>query len=374
MASVNWLKMTLQKAGAMIKHNGQQEREQGNHSNPHIDKSLTPHNYCIGCDDYKDAYQALKERIAEVDKESPPLRIKKDRVVSFSLETPCPAQIDEQGRSQEFFEKVHELFEDYFGKENVHGTMVHVDEQHEYIDAQTGESCKSLKHAHSLVSAYAEWKDKNGNPRKGINGKNFSTRKRMSELNTKICDMVRQEFGIEYNTGKIIGKSTKKTVEQLKLESDIKRLRIEKSEESEKLKTTKSKKNKAYDELWELISDKSETMLEIDEINQTLEKAKKQLKEQEEEKNQKALEIKKLEKQKNVLLSENQILSENIKNAENEIRIKNAELEKIQSAINFDIDTVNKYERVMSVKKYTDRFKEIGVFENDDNVTHQHDR
>ena len=41
MASINWMKATTQKAGAMKKHLGKIEREKGNHSNPNINIFLS---------------------------------------------------------------------------------------------------------------------------------------------------------------------------------------------------------------------------------------------------------------------------------------------------------------------------------------------
>lgn len=38
MASINWMKATTQKEGAMKKHWGKVEREKGNHSNPNREK------------------------------------------------------------------------------------------------------------------------------------------------------------------------------------------------------------------------------------------------------------------------------------------------------------------------------------------------
>ena len=51
MASVNWQKMTKQAAGAMKRHNGKKERVEGNHTNKHIDKSMSHLNIYIGADD-----------------------------------------------------------------------------------------------------------------------------------------------------------------------------------------------------------------------------------------------------------------------------------------------------------------------------------
>lgn len=260
MASVNWQKQTRQKASAMKKHNGQQERMQYNHANKTIDKERTPENYCIGCDDYNTAFNAMVKRVEAIDKEYPPEKITKDRKICCSLETPCPLEITKSGRSREFFEAIHEVMVDFFGADNVHGACVHLDEVHDYIDEKTGELKTSLEHSTELVSCYAEWQDavwerdengriktepafdKKGNPlldkdgnqkerrvqakdeagallfaeRKGINGKHFETRSALNELNKRVCDMVREKFGIEYNTGE---QARCKTVETLKAQT-----------------------------------------------------------------------------------------------------------------------------------------------------------
>lgn len=219
MASVDWLKLTKPKAGAMRVHLGKRERMERNHSNKDIDKSRSDQNYFIGCDDYIDAYNAMCKRVDEVDEVSPPKRINKDRVVGCMLEAKCPQSIFDMGRSQEFFEKLYGVYKDFFGAENVHGSCVHVDEMHGYIE--NGVEKISLAHSHTLVSAYAEWTDKSGE-RKGINGKNFETKARLTALNNAVDKMCREEFGVEYLIGE--GKNGK-TVEQLKAESQLEKTR-----------------------------------------------------------------------------------------------------------------------------------------------------
>ena len=81
----------------------------------------------------------------------------------------------------------------------------------------------SLAHSHTLVSAYAEWTDKSGE-RKGINGKNFETKARLTALNNAVDKMCREEFGVEYLIGE--GKNGK-TVEQLKAESQLEKTRLD---------------------------------------------------------------------------------------------------------------------------------------------------
>lgn len=261
MASVDWQKQTKQKTGAMRVHLGKKERVEMEHSNQDIDKSKSCLNAYIGCNDYSEAYQAMLKRVAEVDKISPPLRVKKDRIICGSLECPCPQSIYEQGRSAEFFEGLHQIYSEYFGEENVHGTCVHYDEMHPYID-KDGFEKMSLAHSHTLVSAYAEWqepvwarnengtikkapdlyqngkpktdkkgnlkmknvqaKDENGNlifeKRQGINGKNFEQRPRYNELNNLVQDYCQKTFNTTFMTGE---EAQKKSVELLKAEGEV---------------------------------------------------------------------------------------------------------------------------------------------------------
>ena len=222
MAGVNWKKVTTQTAGAMKRHLGQYERENGNHSNEHIDKKLSHQNYCIGCDDFSDAFTAMKKRVAEVDKLYPPERNRKDRKTACFLEIPCPNELRLQGKSDDFFAKSFEIMQKFFGEKNVHGGFVHKDELHEYRD-KDGSLKMSMEHMHLLVSCYAEWRQKDKQTgemveRKGINGKNFETKPRLKKLNDAMQEMCQREFGVSFNTGE---KPQKKSVERLKNESAL---------------------------------------------------------------------------------------------------------------------------------------------------------
>ena len=231
MASVNWQKMTKQTAGAMKRHNGKKERTDGNHTNKHIDKSKSHLNVYIGADDYDQMYKAMLKRVEEVDKIYPPLKKLKadERVICESLEYKCPQAIYDLGyeTAVRFFNDVHKIFIDFFGAENVHGSCIHFDEIHDYVDPQTKHTYTSLPHAHSLVSCYVEWEEdikkggkKTGEKRerKGINGKNFEKRERYNKLNKKIDDYCLRNYGIHFLTGE---QAKKKTVEILKSESAL---------------------------------------------------------------------------------------------------------------------------------------------------------
>ena len=241
MASVNWKKVTTQTAGAMKRHLGQYEREHGNHSNEHINKELSHQNYCIGCNDFSDAFTAMKKRVAEVDKMYPPDRKRADRKTACFLEIPCPNELRLQGKSDDFFAKSFEIMQEFFGEKNVHGGFVHKDELHEYRD-KDGSLKMSMEHMHLLVSCYAEWQQKDRKTgemveRKGINGRNFETRPRLNKLNNMMQEMCQREFGVSFNTGE---KPQKKSVERLKAESALREkadaLRDEVSALTEQLK------------------------------------------------------------------------------------------------------------------------------------------
>ena len=231
MASVDWMKL---KAGDMRKlagHYQQELREKLNHSNKHINPEMTKHNYSIGAKDFYEACDKAKARVEEADKEHPPQRVKKDRVVACSLGIVCPPEIADKGlvAASDYFDKVYGKLEDYFGKENVCGGFVHFDEQHIYIDAKTKEKRKSLFHMNVFVVAYVDEevyakvpdpedpkKRINGKKRmQGVNGKTFSSRKHMQEVN-RVMEDICHEYGIEWHTGE--GKNHE-TVETLKAKS-----------------------------------------------------------------------------------------------------------------------------------------------------------
>ena len=218
MASIDWCKATLQKAGAMKRHNGKYERVNGNHSNTDIDKSKSHLNIYIGADDYAPMLEKVKARIKEVDKKHPPKRNMGDkRITCILLETPVPQELTEQGLAEDFLRSAHKVIEDFFGVENVGGTCGHFDEQHYYTD-KDGQERLSLVHGHSLVVAYAEWKDKKGNKRVGVNGKNCETKARLKALNKLMDDMCRSKYGVSYNTAET---PDRKSVERLKQETAL---------------------------------------------------------------------------------------------------------------------------------------------------------
>ena len=208
MASVDWQKIHgAAEAGAKKAHFDEALRATVDHENEHIDRSLSHLNYALGVASYAEAVRRMEERTKEVDAVLPPQRVRKDRVTGLSLYTVCPEEIQKAGKEDEYFRKVHEAFCRIFGPENVHGSFIHKDERHEYLDTRTGETRTSLYHAHTIISAYV--------PGKGINGKQACTRSSMRTVN-KALEEICREYGIEWHTGR--GKESR-TMDELKAES-----------------------------------------------------------------------------------------------------------------------------------------------------------
>ena len=260
MASADWKKMTTQAAGGIKVHFQQKDRIEKNHSNPDIDKSLSGMNYCIGCDEYDMAVAAMKARTKEVDQIIPPKRVRKDRVTCAMIEIPCPDSIRSAGRSDEFFEKAYDVLKEYFGEKNVHGGFVHKDEVHEYLD-KDGKEKLSLEHIHVLVSAYTD--------KKGINGKAFETKPRLSALNKMLDEMTVREFEVDFNTH---SSPQKKTAEDLKRESEIRELEAKIENKKEEVASLEEQASAITETMEQVIATRDEVVNEASEALARLEK------------------------------------------------------------------------------------------------------
>lgn len=230
MASVDIQKMTTGMMVGRNRHYGKDERVTMQHSNTDIDKGLSHLNYDYGTKDYAEAIQQYKEQIEQIDALYPPKRVTRDRVTGYSLVIPCPKEIERAGKSDLFFDKTWEFLERWMPEGSLIHGQVHKDEVHEYYDSRKQARVESCEHMHVEGVAYAEWKDKKGNERKGINGKNFFSRDKLyKKLNKDFAEMVWKEFDVEYNTKE--GARRERT-ETLKAESRIAEAQ-EKAKESE---------------------------------------------------------------------------------------------------------------------------------------------
>jgi flagellar motility protein MotE (MotC chaperone) len=208
MASVNFQKFkSAGDAKAQFRHSDKEERKKAEHANKQIDKTKSDRNM-----QYKRNYQQTceryDERIKELDNNGNTNK-RKDRVTLLGLEIPAPEGLQAK-QHLAWFKRVNEIIRDRYGSKNVLNSYIHLDEQHDYIDPETGQKRTSRVHGHCYVVP-----EKNGK----LDAKTLTLRKNMISLNNEIEKMTVQEFGCRFMTGS--KKKSGKSVEQLKAESRI---------------------------------------------------------------------------------------------------------------------------------------------------------
>jgi len=202
MASVDFRKCKAGSgdAGALLRHCDTRERLKHGHSNEHIDKALTPLNR-QGARSYEQTMAALRDRLAELDAR-PGANVRKDRVECFILEAPIPAGVR---NVEAFADMVVQEISKFSGPQNVLNWYLHRDERHDYVDH--GEIKTSLDHVHVAVVPEVDGR---------LNGKTFSSRERMIDLNKRIDERAREMGGPAFLAGT---HPRKRSVEELKIAS-----------------------------------------------------------------------------------------------------------------------------------------------------------
>ena len=289
MASVDWMKLKTGGMRHLAVHFQQELRETKDHSNRNINKELTKNNVTFGVKDFYEACDKMDARIKEVDEKYPPKRRvdPKERVVGCSLNVVCPPEIAALGTDKvvEYFKTTYEKMEDYFGKDNLCGGFVHLDETHTYKDAETKEDRESLFHMNVFVVSFVDeevtTKPTKKNPSGkshvvGINGKHFQSRKHMNEVNQKMEDICK-EYGVKWQNGK--GKNHE-TIESMKAKSaQIKRELLE--QDVAELNQKKSELMQENSEIQEQVDngkmDVSNLAVESAEIQEQIDKGKEEL-------------------------------------------------------------------------------------------------
>lgn len=198
---------------AAIRHNdcSPEMRAIAAKGNPDIDISRSHLNVNLTGTSYAERCALYDTRIAELDA-MPNANIRSDRVTGQMIETPIPADLPEE-QATAFLTRVMEIGVEMYGAKNLISADIHYDERHEYVDSRTREKAVSRIH---LQQIYVP--EVNGR----LCGKEFSSRKRMMEYNKKVHQMARDEFGVEFMTGK--GKSRDnqgKSIAELKADSIV---------------------------------------------------------------------------------------------------------------------------------------------------------
>lgn len=212
MAGVEFKKYLSSSFGEMSCHFDNELRadERIKHSNQTINSELTHLNYYIGASSYHEICRNTENIISEADEKNPPERVRKDRKVAFSLEVPCPPELEGTDQEDFFYQKVYEMYKKYLP--GTTGAVVHKDEKHEYYDSKKNTMCVSLNHMHLMGACLTE----DGR----INCHDLINTKMCQKVNDDIQKFCLQEWGISYQTGE--GRhGAKRTVEQCKAESEV---------------------------------------------------------------------------------------------------------------------------------------------------------
>lgn len=195
----------------IIRHNDKAMRLNDNHKNKHIDKSLTGNNWQLydGYNSTCDGYDIAIDKFDKV----PGQNKRHDRVTCFGIEVPRPKDLPSEN-FHEWHQKVIKIIQGMYPDATIVNSYEHVDEVHEYRNAETGELTISREHGHTLIIP----NDKDGR----LNGKQFSCRKNINRLNNEIQAMTLNDYGCAFMDGS--KKKSDKTVTELKNESRIKDL------------------------------------------------------------------------------------------------------------------------------------------------------
>lgn len=228
MGSVNFEKCkSARSVTALMRHCCKDKRLKTKHSNKHINKALTKYNFDYTnydanyddnynilfekCDSYEQAKNAYFKQIAYLDATTN-TNHRPDRVTCFVLEMPAPAELDLQ-QAEAWSHDVINLLIRRYSADNVVSAHFHADEKHNYkVKGENGEikTVESRYHLHAFVIPEVNGK---------LNGKQFSSRKNMIQLNKAIDDMTLEKYGCCFMDG--TKRKSRKTVEELKNSSDM---------------------------------------------------------------------------------------------------------------------------------------------------------
>lgn len=224
MASCDWQKIkSAGEAKAMFRHCEKEQREQAQHTNKDIDKTRTHMNMQFGVMDsgYEAICNAYDERIAELDARANANK-RKDRVTLIGLSIPAPEGLTDM-QSADWFCEVWRILSEQYGTDLL-GGAVHFDEVHEYTDPATHEKRMSRPAMHAYVIPTVCDK---------LNAKQVASRSNMIALNNSVEAMSQARYGVHFMDGS--KKKSRKSVEELKQESDKASVIVEAQREASKI-------------------------------------------------------------------------------------------------------------------------------------------
>jgi hypothetical protein len=180
---------SVQQAKAFFRHNDRDRRQEGQHTNPHIDKSKTHENFTYRGLSYKSLCKAFDDRLAAVDmgRESTG---KNARVVLQSVVLYPPKGLTRE-QEKDWFMDAGKVLEARYGDDFLE-MQVDMDEEHEYTDKDTGEKVMSRNHGHARLFPAVDGQ---------LNGKAFSSSANMRALNHALDVMSVKKYGVPMMDG-----------------------------------------------------------------------------------------------------------------------------------------------------------------------------
>lgn len=180
---------SVQQAKAFFRHNDRDRRQEGQHTNPHIDKSKTHENFTYRGLSYKALCKAFDDRLAAVDmgRESTG---KNARVVLQSVILYPPKGLTRE-QEKDWFMDAGKVLEARYGDDFLE-MQVDMDEEHEYTDKDTGEKVMSRNHGHARLFPAVDGQ---------LNGKAFSSSANMRALNHALDVMSVKKYGVPMMDG-----------------------------------------------------------------------------------------------------------------------------------------------------------------------------
>lgn len=215
-----------QNAYKVIGHNSADTRPEHLHENPHIQVEKIKDNWSIGeAKTYTERCKRLNDRLNELDSTTNKNK-RSDRCEMFGLEAPIPKDLPAD-KVVEWCKRYHKHMCDFFGEKNVIYSEVHVDEVHDYKNAETGKWETSRIHIHMGIV-----------PEIGgqINSKKVLARSNIFKMHDLEEEFTQKEFGIRYQDGS--KKKSRDTVGALKNKS-LKLENEELQEQNTELKRTR---------------------------------------------------------------------------------------------------------------------------------------
>ena len=186
MASLQMMKVTASQLTGMSVHYCDDLRKIADHTNKDIDQSKTYLNYNSGLPDYRIFVKELNRKVAEIDKVTPPERVRKDRKVCLLVEAKCPQEIADKGLEDEYFHALYNFLNKNVYENNIMFAQIHKDEVHNYYKKEkSGDINTHTSLYHMDMFVLPNHKDK------GINMKTFNNQNRIAKAQKLTQDFIK---------------------------------------------------------------------------------------------------------------------------------------------------------------------------------------